>query len=349
MIINYWDIFYNPGPVVFGSQIAIIIIMDEFTGEVLEFGKGMLDGANDVIHLRLREQTGRARVIRPWIEKGVQTIPPVLNECREWVKTKTEAGGDKAEFGFDVLQEDTIFELQKAMEIFTGNGKTNIWKLSADKVGRENIGKIAVFTLLSNLFNRGDELIETALGNVGEMKTGMVAGVFEKGVAAVEKDGDKTTRISPQVMLSSIAKLAESAGIDGKAINYHAGRILKAHSRGLEKFKSGEVMSLDETIQYRIDTVGEYFKMLAEVMFPGTEENRTEFVYQMMDIQFKDDMDDISEDIGTQPNPFVVLLQESGLLEKYLNPQIFRPKLQSLKGYDNIRQAYDYCKPSADH
>lgn len=78
--------------------------------------------------------------------------------------------------------------------------------------------------------------------------------------------------------------------------------------------------TMQQAIQYRIDTVGRYARLLSDIMFPPNSDPAQRFFNNMMDIQIADDIEDVAEDAFLkdnvvkyrQPNPFVVLFSEKG-------------------------------------
>lgn len=71
--------------------------------------------------------------------------------------------------------------------------------------------------------------------------------------------------------------------------------------------------SIDEAIQYRIHTVGTYYRLLASIVI-GDPTVTYKYVWELLDTQLVDDQNDVGHDLYTQVNPYLPVLAKYDLL-----------------------------------
>ncbi len=95
------------------------------------------------------------------------------------------------------------------------------------------------------------------------------------------------------------------------------GMTLVAQSKQVGKI----AYSLDQAIQYRIKTLGNYFSLIAELGLTDRPK-QLKFAREMMAQQMADDKQDVYKDRFTQVNPYNAILHSYGLIEYLTNPKI---------------------------
>ena len=91
------------------------------------------------------------------------------------------------------IQRDTIFEIYMAIDCYPGSLRFLFKAFSHRR-------KLTVFALMSNIFNRGDELLESALPTINlqeQLHTyQLVQNIWEKGAAGMKNHDGSNHRIS---------------------------------------------------------------------------------------------------------------------------------------------------------
>jgi len=176
---------------------------------------------------------------------------------------------------------------------------------------------MVIFLMLSNTLNNLDRKVEklTAM-NVKEKPSGKALGeVMSSGRSGIKKSGERISHIE---MLDDIGSLAMALNLDTSQWKDLFNEILRQQERGMTMVKkyteNNKVYSLEEALEYRLGTVGNYYYLLATCL---PSELKSEFLTEVGLEQLFDDIGDVSEDEVNQVNPFVALLKKYGILDKY--------------------------------
>lgn len=208
------------------------------------------------------------------------------------------------------LQDDTLDEFVKGF-LQEEEGVTDL-----DKV--EFTNEMLVFLLLSNTLNNLDRKIEKL--------TSMAAGHKPKGEmldAVSNNRGLSGNGLSYRDTISAIKSLAEKLSINTSLWEGIFDRAFLAQKAGMETLlrsnESNQPYSIQEAIDYRIGTLGNYFALLVSLI---PQDRRKNFLLDVRFEQLLDDIEDILEDVKAQINPFVALLKAHDLFDEYVKGTI---------------------------
>lgn len=232
----------------------------------------------------------------------------------------------------DLLQIDSIGELIHAYSLRDPRIKSKMRfsnDMDHDFIPVEELtSQDAVFLTISNIFNRTDDLIETVLAhspytepqNVG---TNFVNNVLGKALIAEVKNGDNKKRYNFHETLHHAKQLAAAVSIDTSKWDTYLQQIFSAHDDAIELVRYAKIFSTvtytaDYAVDYRKKTIGNYAKLLSTCV---PKERQDQFVTMMLTAHVRDDKDDILQDQIVQPNPYLALLSQSGLLPTYVEWQ----------------------------
>jgi|GEM_PF-4966698 len=181
-----------------------------------------------------------------------------------------------------------------------------------------------MFVLVSNCFNRADELMETALKKTKSQEVGQDLGVKFLKLARISESGSTTKNSARHNLVETLMclkNLAELWGLDTTIWSSKIETIIAGQLEGMELIKdykqANKAYSPSEALDYRKKTIGTYAELLGQIAFGNKQKSIDEFVHSMLFIQRDDDIDDIIEDEFVQPNPFFAILLETNLLAEF--------------------------------
>jgi len=282
--------------------------------------------------VKSRRETDKRLI--PLRDSAQRLIGGVL--ARERVFSKEEKNSIQACFyAFDLLQEDAVVEfiwavkedyqtdtfspklsIGDAIEIIIG-GPPKAWNTNLQE-------RQIAFLLMSNIFNRADVLVETAITATKSNQDEAVGGVFLEKVLAKARlssfkntEGEET-RANFQEMIDHVKNLCRIWEIDTSSWDGYIEKIVAAQARGMslvvQSRREGKIAySVEQALDYRRQTIGNYARLLADIAFIDPEQ-KSKFIEKMMKKQIKDDKQDIRQDLDTQVNPFVGLIAKHDLV-----------------------------------
>jgi len=229
-----------------------------------------------------------------------------------------------------LLQLDSLAEFRVGKK--TGRLDSRKLKRHKDILGYSKIDskEQILFLLISNTFNRTDELAETAIRSTRSHDSKSVGKEFLNNLLTkvrvsefTDQGGDKV-RVNFFEMFSHIKTLAELWNVNIDNWDNYVDTIIQGQAEGQEMLQKSRnagsiTYSSKEAVHYRRSTIGNYARLLGEALFGKDEKKVNTFVEQLMQTQVRDDQIDVFEDINSQVNPFVAILQEHDLLEDFIN------------------------------
>ena len=228
-----------------------------------------------------------------------------------------------------LIQEDTMSEFSGAYCVYRGKYpfstqreavRDEVTVTDFDQIKEEDKGRAALFLLTSNLFNREDEKIETALNRGAKGKqvdSGQILdSVIKGGAASLVSGDDGKRRVTPEEYLVHLGKLGVYVGVESAWFRGKVEVIVAAQKKGLAMVDDD--YTIENAVDYKVSTIGTYNQLLSGIMFADDAQKREGYMIMMMNTQIADDIKDIGEDVYSQPNPFISILKKHGLLEKFL-------------------------------
>ena len=184
----------------------------------------------------------------------------------------------------------------------------------------EGLGRSTLIVATAALANRLDDMTESAVHVLAHTNNQFDGDLFEKtftkGMSAQSGVG---ARISYSDLLSSIYIVCSMLEIPTEHDTFTS--IIQAQKASIDLVnkwtKEGDMYSVEAAIQSRRNTVGAYYGILARFATPdATVQAKIEAHFN--EIQIDDDIADVEDDIYTQVNPFVALLYQEQMLDKYV-------------------------------
>lgn len=184
------------------------------------------------------------------------------------------------------------------------------------QIGQKQL--LAIMTI--NAFNITDDKIES----------GECLGLEERQVF----DGN----FSFYEAIQAIEKLAGLMGENLGNFHQRVDGIVEAQLKGMglvqQSKEAGRIVyTVDQALEYRVKTVKEYYKLLADIGIKKRK-GRKLYVEGLMLVQHQDDKVDIIQDLETQVNPFLAVIAEMGW-ESVLKERITNYSGQYYK-YDDL-------------
>lgn len=270
--------------------------------------------------------------VRTTAQERIQTAFPVTTELLPGQRTAINACIQ----ALDLLQKDTALDFDNALTCnskredlrnpsLPGFEKINrFYGLPPNELKYYIGNKQVIFLLISNIFNRLDELGEKAVAVNPKNDSKSIGADFLMAVLHKAKLSDYQTadgenkRATFFEMIGFVKVLAGLWGVETSSWDQHIEGIVKAQAEGMdllaESRQAGKITySVDQALDYRHKTVGEYVKLLADIIYINPRIKRS-FVKRTMGAQIDDDKIDMIDDLNSQVNPFVALLAEHNLI-----------------------------------
>lgn len=161
-----------------------------------------------------------------------------------------------------------------------------------------------------NVLNHLDDACETRSSTINPSNLSnheVMTGVSLTALLAFLSEATKVTN-TPKPSIIRLNEMIEAQ---------QHGMTLVAQSKQVGKI----VYSLDQAIQYRTRTLGNYFSLIAELGLTDRAK-QLNFAREMMSQQKTDDRRDVFIDHYTQVNPYVAILYRYGLIKKVIDKTI---------------------------
>lgn len=293
-----------------------------------------LDSHNKQNEFAIRPYISDANDKKEEIKKLYPVVSQVIERSRKLLseltpdESLTQDEINAAVAGLDLIQRDTAGEAENVITLALSRSgvysdRTEIVNTIPTELDYL-LPNLTVFLLFSNTFNRGDELIETAISKSENITTQkaqeMVEEVLDKGLASLVSKNGKTERISPRKMLDICTKIATRTGINTTGWDENLNFIFQSQRNGIEEvfnIRAGTPKwKYEEALDYRRNTVGRYACILGSIIFKKEEEIQA-FYHQIMDFQAIDDHNDLLQDHGVQINVVEAAMRSDGIWDEF--------------------------------